>query len=193
MIIKFNSELLEVFCKEYNINLLNKIEENITCNTKLTAKCINESCNETFTKKFHVLYKSKIFTCKKCTIIAGQQKNKNTIMQKYGVEFIGQVSDVKEKKKETCLQKYGVDNVLKNKDIINKIKNTNNLNYFNKYNKIAPSLFSADEKKQMIVDKYGTLNFRSSDYVKNKIKQTVMEKYGVDHISKRKDIQLLKR
>jgi len=193
MIIKFNSELLELFCKEYNINLLEKLDDKITCNTKLTAKCINETCNETFNKKFHVLYKSKIFTCKQCTIISGQQKHKNTVMNKYGVEFINQVLEVKEKRKQTCLQKYGVDNVLKNKDIINKIKDTNNLNYFNKYNKIAPSLFSADEKKQMILDKYGTLNFRSSDYVKNKIKQTVMEKYGVDHISKRKDIQLLKR
>lgn len=193
MAIRFNSELLELFCKEYNIIILEKSDENINCNTKLIAKCINETCNKNFNKKFHVLYKSKIFTCKQCTMIAGQQKHKNTIMKKYGVEFIGQAAEIKEKKKETCLQKYGVNNVLQNIDVINKIKETNNLNYFNKHNKLAPSLLSADEKKQIMLDKYGTLNFRSSDYIKDKIKQTVMEKYGVDHISKCKDIQKIKR
>ena len=45
----------------------------------------------------------------------------------------------------------------------------------------------------MMIEKYGTLNFRNSDYIKNKIKQTVMDKYGVDHISKCKDIQELKK
>ena len=192
MIINFNSELLQLFCKEYNINLLEQCDDNITCNTKLTAKCVNETCNDSYYKKFHVLYKSKIFTCKQCTINNGRQKHKNTIMKKYGVEFISQALEVKEKKKETCLQKYGVDNVLKNINIINKIKDTNNLNYFNKYNKIAPSLLSSEEKTQIILDKYGTLNFRNSDYIKDKIKQTVMNKYGVDHISKCKDIQILK-
>ena len=52
MIIKFNNELLELFCKEYNIILLKKLDENITCNTKLKAKCINESCKEKFNKKW---------------------------------------------------------------------------------------------------------------------------------------------
>jgi hypothetical protein len=192
MTIKFNSELLELFCKEYNIIVLEKSHENINCNTKLKAKCINETCNEQFNKKFHVLYKSKIFTCKQCTINISKQKQINTNIVKYGVKFICQSSKIKEKKRETCLQKYGVDNVSKNKDIINKMKETNNLNYFNKYNKISPSILTTDKKNQIILDKYGTLNFRSSDYIKNKIKQTVMNKYGVDHISKSKDIQLLK-
>jgi hypothetical protein len=113
-------------------------------------------------------------------------------MKKYGVEFIGQALEVKEKKKETCLQKYGVDNVSKNIDIINKIKETISIKYLNKYNENPPILLSADEKNQIILDKYGTLNFRNSDYIKDKIKQTVMNKYGVDHISKCKDIQILK-
>ena len=193
MTIKFNNELLQLFCKEYNINLLEKCDDNVNCNTKLTAKCLNETCNFNFNKKFHVLFKSKIFTCKKCTINESKQKIKNTILSKYGVEFINQSLEIKEKKKETYLKKYGVDNVLKNVEIINKIKETNNLKYFNKYNKNAPSLLSTDEKNQTIFNKYGTLNFRSSDYIKDKIKQTVMNKYGVDHISKCKDIQKTKR
>ena len=193
MTIKFNNELLEIFCKEHNITLLEKLDNNIYCNTKLTAKCVNEMCNQTFYKKFHVLYKSKIFTCKQCTIIASQQKNKNTVMSKYGVEFVNQILEVKEKKKETYLEKYGVDNVAKNKDIINKTKETNNQKYFNKYGKISPSLLTDEDKNKMIMDKYGTLNFRNSDYIKNKIKQTVMKKYGVEHISKCKDIQDFKK
>ena len=81
MVLKFNRELLDLFCKEYNIILLEQLDDNITCNTKLTAKCINELCEQTFYKKFHVLYKSKIFTCKQCTIIAGQQNIKILLWQ----------------------------------------------------------------------------------------------------------------
>jgi hypothetical protein len=114
-------------------------------------------------------------------------------MAKYGVEFINQVSEVKEKRKQTFLEKYGVDNVSKNKDIINKIKDTIRINYINKHNENPPKILTIEEKQQTIIDKYGTLDFRNSDYIKNKIKQTVMEKYGVDHISKSKDIQLLKK
>ena len=33
----------------------------------------------------------------------------------------------------------------------------------------------------------------NSDYIKNKVKQTVLERYGVDHISKSKEIQAIKR
>ena len=44
MAIRFNSELLELFCKEYKIIVLEKSDENINCNTKLIAKCINETC-----------------------------------------------------------------------------------------------------------------------------------------------------
>jgi hypothetical protein len=192
--VKYNYELLKSFCQVNELNIIDKLNiSDINCNTIIQDKCINKNCNNYFNKKFHILYKTKIFTCKKCTIDNSKLKIKQTITEKYGVEYVGQINEVKEKKKNTCLNKYGVENVLQSKDIIDKIKETNNLKYIEKNGKPMPSTITNDDKNNLLIKKYGSLNIRNSDYIKNKIKQTVLEKYGVDHISKCKNIQKLKK
>ena len=190
--IKYNIDLLNNFCKENNLNILENLENSkVNCNIKLTSKCINKDCNDFFNKKFHILYKTKIFTCKKCTIEKSLKKCKETILDKYGVEYICQTQEIKDKKIATCLKKYGVNNVAQNIDIKNKTKQTNRLKYIEKHNNLPPTQII--DKKQVIFEKYGTYDFRNSDYIKNKIRQTVLERYGVDHISKSKEIQSIKR
>jgi len=192
--VKYNYYLLKLFCQVNKLNIIDNLNNSdIFCNTIIEDKCINNNCNNYFNKKFHILYKTKIFTCKKCTIENSKLKIKETITEKYGVEYVGQINEVKEKKKNTCLNKYGVENVLQNKDIIDKIKETNNLKYIEQNGKPMPSTITIDEKNKLLIEKYGSLDIRNSEYIKNKIKQTVIEKYGVDHISKCKDIQQLKR
>ena len=189
--IKYNIELLNIFCKENNLNILENFENTkVNCNVKLTSKCINKDCNEFFNKKFHILYKTKVFTCKKCTWINGDKKHKQTLLNKYGTENMWDIEEIKNKKILTCLNKYGVQNVAQNIDIINKTKNTKKIKYIEQNKTLPPSLI---DKKQDLFEKYGTHNFRNSDYIKNKIKQTVLERYGVDHISKSKEIQAIKR
>ena len=39
-----------------------------------------------------------------------KETQKQTLQQKYGVEFTGQITESKEKRKNTCLEKYGVEN-----------------------------------------------------------------------------------
>ena len=112
-------------------------------------------------------------------------------MNKYGVENINQLQEIKEKKVINCLKKYGVENINQLQEIKDKIKNTNKLKYIEKHNNLPPTPII--DKKQVIFEKYGTYDFRNSDYIKNKIKQTVLERYGVDHISKSKVIQSIKR
>jgi hypothetical protein len=189
--IKYNIELLNNFCKENNLNVLENFENiKVNCNVKLTSKCVNENCNEFFNKKFHILYKTKVFTCKNCTTKQRVQNYKETVMNKYGVEHISQIQEIKDKKIINCLNKYGVKNINQIQEIKDKIKETNNLKYIEKNKKLPPSLI---DKKQELFEKYGTANYRSSDYIKNKIKQTVIERYGVDHVSKSKEIQSTKR
>jgi len=171
------------------LNILENFENiKVNCNIKLTSKCVNENCNNFFNKKFHILYKTKVFTCKKCTWIDGDKKHKQTLLNKYGTENMWDVEEIKNKKILTCLNKYGVNNVAQNLDIINKIKKTK-IN-IKKSNIVSSPII---DKKQELFKKYGTDNYRSSDYIKNKIKQTVLERYGVDHISKSKEIQATKR
>jgi hypothetical protein len=189
--IKYTTALLNNFCKENNLNILENYENTkINCNIKLTSKCINENCNEYFNKKFHILYKTKVFTCKKCTSENRLKNYKETIMNKYGVEHISQIQELKDKKVINCLNKYGVKNVNQLQEIKDKKKETNKLKYIKQHNKLPPSLI---DHKLELFNKYGTYNFRGSEYIKNKIKQTVLERYGVDHISKSKEILELKR
>ena len=189
--IKYNVDLLNNFCKEHNLNILENFENTkVNCNVKLTSKCINKDCNDFFNKKFHVLYKTKVFTCKKCTWIDGDKKHKQTLLNKYGTENIWDVEEIKNKKILTCLNKYGVTNINKLQEIKDKIKKTNDLRYIEQKSKLPPSLIN---KKEKLFEKYGTHNFRNSDYIKNKIKKTVLERYGVDHISKSNEIQATKR
>jgi hypothetical protein len=189
--IKYTLTLLHDFCKENNLNILENYENTkINCNIKLTSKCVNKNCNDFFNKKFHILYKTKVFTCKNCTSNQRLINYKETIMNKYGVKHISQLQEIKDKKVTNCLNKYGVKHINQLQEIKDKIRETNKLNYFKLNNKLPPSLI---DQKQVLFDKYGTYNYRSSDYIKNKIKQTVMDRYGVDHISKSKEILDLKR
>jgi hypothetical protein len=189
--IKYNIELLNNFCKENNLNILENFENTkVNCNIKLTSKCINNNCNEFFNKKFHILYKTKVFTCKECTSKQRLKNYKETIINKYGVEHISQLQEIKEKKIVNCLNKYGVKYISQIQETKDKRKETNKLKYIEQNKKLPPSLI---DKKQELFEKYGTDNYRSSDYLKNKIKQTVIERYGVDHISKSKKIQATKR
>jgi hypothetical protein len=189
--IKSKDELLNSFCKEHNLNIVEN-SENIAnnCNVQLTGKCTNENCTNFFSKKFNTLYKTRLFICKKCILIQCNIKRKQTFLNKYGTENIWEVPEIKEKKIATCLKKYGVKNVAQNEEVITKLKNTQNTNYIKKNNKLPPSLI---DKKQVFLEKYGEKDRRSSDYMKNKIKQTLLERYGVDHISKCKEIQKIKR
>ena len=186
--IKYNDELFKIFCTSNNILLTYSENDIFNCNIKLSGFCINTNCNNTFNKKFHILYKTKVFTCKHCTINNGLISHKNTMIQKYGTNKLGDIPDIQNKKRQTLLEKYGVDCILKNKEIINQIKETKQLKYFNNNNKLPPSLVTKEEHDKLIIDKYGTLKFRSSDFIKNKIKETLIRKYGVDHISKCKHI-----
>lgn len=49
-------------------------------------------------------------------------KHKNTLKQKYGVDNISQIEEVKRKKKQRCLDTYGVDNNFKSEEVKTKIK-----------------------------------------------------------------------
>ena len=187
--VKYNRELLQNFLQENDINMLKEYtENNVNCNIKIKGFCIKENCTNSYEKKFHILFKTKSFLCKRCAIIDGLIKQKETNQLKYGVDNITKLEDIKNKIKKTCLEKYGLDNPAKSQIIKDKTKETNAKKYIMKQKKIL----TQEEKNYILIKKYGTVNFRSSDIIKEKIKKTCMEKYNVDHISKVKDIQKIK-
>jgi hypothetical protein len=193
-IIRFNKELFDKYSAEHSLKLVDENDINkIHCNIYLTGNCVTEGCNETFTKKFHVLYKSNIYTCKQCTIKNGVINNKKTCMEKYGVESVWQVKEVRDKVKSTVLEKYGVDVVSKCESIKEKlsekiklIRKENphpNLKY-NNDNRPINHISNKKERERRIIEKYGQLNYRSSPVFKELVKKGIQNKHGVEHISK---------
>jgi hypothetical protein len=106
-----------------------------------------------------------------------KEKYKKTCLDKYGVDNVSKLADIKKIKeeksyekygvstplqsnyvKEKIIAKYGVDNPFKLKNIQDKIKNTN-------------------------LEKYGFICSLQDDNIKEKSKKTNLEKYGVDHFS----------
>lgn len=81
------------------------------------------------------------------------------VLERYGVENISQLDEIKEKKKKTTRKNFGVDNPFQSEEVKSKIKSTN-------------------------IEKYGDDHFMKTEFGKEKTKQTNIEKYGVDNYSK---------
>ena len=84
------------------------------------------------------------------------KKRKISIKNKYGVENVFELENIKNKIKKTNVEKYGVENPQQNKDIKNKTIKT-------------------------IISKYGVENVFQNNDIKDKSKKTMIEKYGVEY------------
>ena len=88
-----------------------------------------------------------------------QKKVKITVKEKYGVDNVFQLNEIKEKSKETMLEKYGVEHVM----------------LLNKYQKI---------REQTYINRYGAKHPMLVDMFKTKHSNTSLKNYGVTHYSK---------
>lgn len=152
--------------KEIKFQDYNKITKNQR-DLYFCFKCCKPKSNETKRKKYG----------QKMEIIVERQKS--TTMEKYGVENISQLSEVKLKKKATCLKNYNVDVPFRSDDIKDRIKQTN----LEKYGHPCPlqNKFIKAKSLKTCLEKYGVENVFQSDEIKEKIKLKLIEKYGVDH------------
>lgn len=120
-------------------------------------------CGKKVNKKFYPSSKKEILLCPSC-------KSKNTIMMKYGVEYISQSREIKEKIKQTNMEKYGVEHISQSKEIKEKKKKTMLKNYGTANGfKIA---------ENTIIERYGHSVAAKSKQIKDKIEKTNIEKYG---------------
>lgn len=76
------------------------------------------------------------------------EKRKNTVQNKYGVDFVTQSNEFKEKAENTNLKKYGHKNPSKSKEVIEKIQNT----MLSKYGKHYSQIHISEETLQKLND-----------------------------------------
>ena len=118
------------------------------CNCKIKKKIRYQSYNKSTKNNTESYY------CNNKDCI--NKKRKISIQNKYNVDNVFQLDEIKTKSKKTMINKYGNDNPLKCDKIKNKIKETN-------------------------LKKYGVENPFQSEEIKKKIRNTNMMRYGVEY------------
>ncbi|MCK9476956.1 MAG: hypothetical protein M0R46_13595 [Candidatus Muirbacterium halophilum] len=114
------------------------------------------------------------YICRSCNLVKNNQ-------EKYGVDNVFQLKDVKEKTKETNIKKYGVEYISQSSEIQDKIKET----FRNKYGTDHP-LQNKEFREQydnVIKEKYGVDNVSQSQEIKDKKVETCKKNHGYDYIS----------
>lgn len=171
----YNLEFLQKYCIENNIILTDEYKNiKINRNTLICGKCIENNCENIFSKTFRnmVLYKA---ICKDCIIKDVVAKRRKTCIEKYGCENPQQNEKIKNKTRKTCIEKYGCENPGQNEIVKNKMKTTNLL----KYNSEYPSQNNIVKNK--IKNVYHSKSSIQHDISKKKFKETCIEKYGAEH------------
>ena len=155
-----------------------------TCSVKCAARdpARNEKIKQTELKKYggpHTQNKEfKKRLKEKYPILPGSygsDEHKKSVQEKYGVDNVFQVAEIKEKIKETNQERYGVDNPLQNDLIKEKV----NLTKIERYGQAG---WNHVQTKLTMTERYGVDNPLKSDIIREQIKKTCMERYGVKHV-----------
>jgi hypothetical protein len=122
--LKYDFKMLTNIFNEAGATLLVDYKDKyITRDTRIIGKCI--LCENSFDKCLNKLYKQRNFGCETCAKVLKLQRIKNTMVNKYGVEYAAQSQTFKDKMKETTLERYGVENANQCEDVKEKIRQTN--------------------------------------------------------------------
>lgn len=167
-----------------------KVKDVLKCSSGVKIPVLCDCCGEIFypttTNYLKAKSNNKKDYCVKCKGI----EIRNTVKEKYGVDNVMQVPEIKEKFSIKCMEKYGTKFPLMNKDIFNKTQKSLN-DHYNVNNGIA-DIRSIKEINQKIIEtnkrKYGGNSPFCSKDIKSKIIQKMFEN-GTCATSK-KQIQL---
>jgi len=110
-------------------------------------------------------------------------KKRNIVIQeKYNVDNVSQLEDIKNKKIQTSLNNYGVEYPIQSKEIKNKIITRNNEKYGKDW--ITQTDNFKEKSKITNLERYGTESAMQSELIKNKSKEICIKKYDVDSYMK---------
>ncbi|MFA5585360.1 MAG: hypothetical protein WDA02_02280 [Saccharofermentanales bacterium] len=155
---------------------------------KIDVKC--DVCDKIKKTSYHNYYKNtnglkEDYCCsKKCA----NNKCKERLQNKYGVDNVFQLEEIKEKTKKTLINKYGVEHPMYSEEIKQKLISTNLEKYGYEYGLSSPII--NEKKENTNLEKYGYKTPLLNDNIKDKIKKTLNDKYGVDHPMHSKNIKI---
>ena len=183
----FNWKLLQSYCSEKNIKLdKDYSKEKLSVGIRITGICENTDCENIFDCNFRNLIQFGAL-CNDCFYKKRTDITKKSNKEKYGVEFVSQVPEIRQKAEETMVEKYGVKYTTQSKELYEKMKNNNMEKYGCEY------VMQNDNFKQKVKDtnkeKYGVECSLQREEIKDKIKETNLERYGVEFVSQVPEIR----
>jgi hypothetical protein len=116
---KYTRDLLEEILQEGGATLLGEYERfNQRLHVRFRCKCGTEA-----TKRFEMLNLYRCPYCEECSKKVGTDRRNQAWKEKYGVDNIFQLKEIKEKINQTCIDKYG-DHPKRTKEVQEKWKAT---------------------------------------------------------------------
>ena len=183
----FNWKLLQSYCSEKNIKLDEDYSKEKLCvNTRITGICENIHCENNFDCKFRNLIEFGAL-CRNCFYKKRTDITKKSNKEKYGVEYVSQVQEIRQKAEETMVEKYGVKYTTQSKELCEKMKNNNMDKYGVEFVSQVPEIIQ--KVKDTNKEKYGVECSFQREEIKKKAKNTIKERYGVEYATQSDIIQ----
>lgn len=183
----FNWQKLNAYCVEKQIELHHDYSVvKLGATKEITGVCETLNCKNDFMCKFRNLVQFGAF-CKECFYKKKNELTKESNKQKYGVESVSQVKEIRQKAEETMLAKYGAKYTTQSNELFTKMKENNKAKYGVEYTQQLQEI--REKSKATILAKYGVENILQNAEIKQKMKNTVRAKYGVEHVSQNAEIK----
>ena len=118
---------------------------------------------------------------------------KLTCKNKYGYEYIAQTPEIKEKQRNTVLKKYGVSNVMYNLEIKKKASTNTKNTVINKYgvNNVFQLEVVKERSKETCIKNFGVENSSQSEIIQQKIQNTKRKNHTFNTSKHEKEIYKL--
>jgi len=183
--LKYDYEMLKnIFDEGCATLLVDYKDKYVTRDTRIIGKCI--LCENSFNKSLNKLHKQRNFGCETCAKILKFERIKNTMFDKYGVEYAAKSEHFKDKMKSTTLERYGVEHGTQCEEVKEKIRKTNLEKYGFEYGLQNEEV--KEKRRISNLERYGFENPLQREEIKEKCKQTNLEKYGVEYPSQNTEI-----
>jgi hypothetical protein len=183
--LKYDYEMLKNICDDGDVTLLVDYKDKyVTRDTRIIGKCI--LCKNSFNKSLNKLHKQRNFGCEKCAKILKFERIKNTMIDKYGVEYAAKSEHFRDKMKSTTLERYGVEHGTQSEEVKEKIRKTNLEKYGFEYGLQNEEV--KEKRRLSNLEKYGFENPLQREEIKEKSKKTCLKKYGVEYPSQNNEV-----
>ena len=183
--LKYDYKMLKnIFDEGHATLLVDYKDKYVTRDTRIIGKCI--LCENSFNKSLNKLHKQRNFGCEICAKILKFERIKNTMFDKYGVEYAAKSEHFKDKMKSTTLERYGVEHGTQCEEVKEKIRKTNLEKYGFEYGLQNEEV--KEKRRISNLERYGFENPLQREEIKEKCKQTNLEKYGVEYPSQNTEI-----